>query len=137
MAALRRAKAERPIACLFNEDFAKYDINNLKKIVYKTLKVDHDWYLAQPHFRNPMKVVWLGPQGHSFDTIFQVPGTDYYVFHHRSTGELECWDMSLGKAVTERVAIGCQLLDISPGQDLPGQFNMAILSSFSPTRSTV
>jgi len=99
--------------------------------VYKTLKVERNWSLPQPHFKNQMKVVWLGPQGRSFDTVFQVPGTDYYVFHHRHTGELECWDISIGKSVTETLRVGGRLLDISPGQDLPGQFNMAILSSFS------
>jgi len=91
------------------------------------MRLKHNWALPQPKIDGPIKVVMLDPP--NLDIIFQVPGTELYVFHSRDTGTVCAWDIGIGKRVSPEIYVSTRLVDVSPGQDLPGKFSMGLLTS--------
>lgn len=65
------------------------------------------------------------------DLIFQVPGTEYYVFHSRLTGELVVWDVGAARQVTRGLYVARRIMDVSAGQQTEGRFWMGLLVSES------
>ncbi|KDR75641.1 hypothetical protein GALMADRAFT_156621 [Galerina marginata CBS 339.88] len=129
--ALQEARIVRPIACPLQEDLTKHDHQSLKRIALHTLRLDYNWSLPQPKIKGPIKAVILGVP--PLDVVFQVPGTELYVLHSRSSGNISAWDIGLGKQVSPDIYISRRLMDVSPGQDEPGKFSIGILAILAPS----
>ncbi|KAF8963666.1 hypothetical protein BDZ97DRAFT_988084 [Flammula alnicola] len=124
---LQAERLRRPIACPLHEDLTMHDLQSLKRIALHTLRRERNWSLPEPQVIGPIKSVMLNPRG--LDVIFQVPGTELYVFHSRSTGMVVAWDVGLGKPVTPSIYVSHRIMDVSPGQDGVGKFSMGLLTS--------
>ncbi|KAF8963664.1 hypothetical protein BDZ97DRAFT_2013311 [Flammula alnicola] len=128
--ALRMERLTRPIACPLHEDLTRHDLQSLKRIALHTLRRERNWSLPEPQVIGSIKSVMLNPRGLG-TIIFQVPGTELYVFHSRSTGMVVAWDVGLGKQATPSIYISRLIMDMSPGQDQAGRFSMGLLTSES------
>ncbi|KAJ3513973.1 hypothetical protein NLJ89_g2638 [Agrocybe chaxingu] len=128
--ALENARRVDPIACTFNEDLTAHDIPTLKTIALHTLRLRRNWARREPRIIGPIKAFTLGLQ--LLDVIFQVPGSELYLFHSRTRGTVEAWDIGSARQVAPPVYVAKKILDVSPGQDLPGKFSMGLLTSETP-----
>lgn len=124
---LHNERLIRPIACPFHEDLSRHDLRSLKQFALHSLRLQRNWCLPRPRIIGPIKAVSLGLP--LLDVIFQVPGTELYLFHSRTTGTLEVWDIGLGKRVTQQEYVSSRIADVSPGEDLLGTFSMGLLTS--------
>ncbi|KAF8151190.1 hypothetical protein BJ912DRAFT_1051621 [Pholiota molesta] len=142
--ALHSERLRRPIACPAHTDLAALTLADLKRIARRTYRLQRTWTTEQPtplRVVGPIKAVELSvpdtlaeePNGDMglLDLIFQVPGTEYYVFHSRLTGELVVWDVGAARQVTRGLYVARRIMDVSAGQQTEGRFWMGLLVSES------
>jgi hypothetical protein len=123
--ALKNERRIKPIACPYHEDLTMHDIRSLRRIALHTRRLERNWALEKPQVLGEIKTVSLGLP--TLDTLFQVPGTELFVFHCHIRGTIELWHIGLEKLVGGPFRVSTEVCDISQGEDLPGRFTMALL----------
>jgi hypothetical protein len=123
--ALKNERLIRPIACPYHEDITMHDIHNLRRIALHTRRLERNWNSEKPQVLGQIKTVSLGIP--TLEILFQVPGTELYVFHCHIRGIVELWHIGLGKVVCGPFRISPDPCDISQVEDLPGRLSMALL----------
>lgn len=120
-----------------HHDLGNCSLEELKDIAHRTMRLRRNWSLPrpQPIVSSPTEaactVFNLGSK--NLDVIFQVPGTQLFLMHSSDDGGyIACWDMAVGKRVTEPLPAFQRLLDVSGGVDEPGCFSMAMLTQEQP-----
>ncbi|KAF9012550.1 hypothetical protein BDQ17DRAFT_1387237 [Cyathus striatus] len=121
---LTRTRCIHPIPTPTHQDLTTLSLNHLRSLALHTLRLHRNLSLPEPKIIGPIKSVQLDA---NLDLVFQIPGTELYLFHCRASGSVVCWDVGLGKAVTKPLHVGNRVLDVSPGEDLPGMFSMSCL----------
>ncbi|KAF9486031.1 hypothetical protein BDN70DRAFT_822871 [Pholiota conissans] len=131
----------RPIACPAFTDLSTLALEDLRRIACHTIRLQHNWTTGRFDplpIAGPIKTVILNvPRQEEdleqnvglLDLIFQVPGTEYYVFHSRDTGQLLVWDVGLGRQVAPGIFVAKRIVDVSAGRQTQGLFWMGLLVS--------
>ncbi|TFK44938.1 hypothetical protein BDQ12DRAFT_42619 [Crucibulum laeve] len=122
---LKRARDVKPIAFPSHEDLTLQPLDSLKRIILHTLRLESNWSLPEPRIIGPVKAVLL--EEFQLDIIFQIPATGLFLMHCRESASMVLWDIVLGKAASSVIPVGKRVVDVSPGQDEPGEFSMALL----------
>ena len=91
-----------------------------------TLRLKRNWDTQKPQILGPVRTLPL--ELPAIDDLFQVPGTELYVFYCPTSGTIELWDIGWGRRVGAPIDVSTNIFDISSGEDLPGKFSMALLA---------
>ncbi|KAJ6576863.1 hypothetical protein B0H10DRAFT_2101872 [Mycena sp. CBHHK59/15] len=99
---LDTARKSRPLPCPDDEDISTYDLPDLKRLVFHTIRRDRNWSRPVPDIRGPIDTLALGP-GHSL--ILSISGTSLLLIHSQQDGVVTCWNVNSGLAL-DSVYIG-------------------------------
>lgn len=123
--ALKNERQIKPIACPYREDLTLHEIPALKRIALHTRRLERNWASETPQVIGQIKTLSLGFPMLEF--LFQVPGTELYVFHCSIRETVELWHIGLGRIVGGPLTLSAEVCDISQPEDLPGKLTFALL----------
>ena len=90
---METARAERPLSCPSYDNLSEYDLESLKCIAFRWLRLNDNWKRPFPRILGQVRSMSCGGP---VDIVSIVPGTDIVILRLLELDRLLCWDIASG-----------------------------------------